>query len=129
MKKIIFLLLWNLIGTVSEGQITQRNLDFQFVGTTLSGVLNVPEQGTVKGIVLIVHGSGRTNALEQNWHADVRGAILRAGYATYMWDKMGCGKSGGTFDPHQLVESSAAEVIAAIRLLKEKEIPGSDRIG
>lgn len=104
-------------------------LNFEFEGFTLSGVLNVPERDDPKGIVLIVHGSGRTNAIAQEWHYDVRQAILKSGYATYMWDKMGCGKSGGLFDYNQSVENSAYEVIAAISALKEKKISGSDVIG
>jgi alpha/beta superfamily hydrolase len=95
----------------------------------LNGVLNIPENSIPKGIVLIVHGSGQTNAIAQDWYIDVRESILKSGYATYMWDKMGCGKSGGTFDYNQSVQNSALEVIAAINNLKEKKIPGSSEIG
>lgn len=113
----------------SFGQTKGEMLDFEFQGAMLNGVLNIPENTSPKGIVLIVHGSGRTDAVTGDWYKDVRKSILKAGYATYMWDKMGCGKSEGIFDYNQPVESSALEVIAAITTLKEKKISGSDDIG
>jgi uncharacterized protein len=45
------------------------------------------------------------------------------------WDKMGCGKSGGTFNYNQSVENSALEVITAINTLKKQQISGSSEIG
>jgi len=103
--------------------------EFDFEGVTLNGVLNIPEQDVPKGLVLIVHGSGQTNAIEQQWYKDVRETLVKSGYATYMWDKMGCGKSGGTFDYNQAVENSALEVIAAINALKQQQIAGAEDIG
>lgn len=113
----------------SIAQNKREILEFEFEGVLLNGVLNIPKGNSPKGIVLIVHGSGRTNAIAQEWYNDVRESILKSGYATYMWDKMGCGKSGGTFNYNQPVQNSALEVIAAINTLKEKKIAGSDKIG
>lgn len=129
MNRIILIVLFLLIGTYSKAQGKQQLFDFEFEEVTLNGVLNIPEGATPKGIVLIVHGSGQTNAVAQNWYADVRNTMLKAGYGTYMWDKMGCGKSGGTFDYNQTVQNSASEVIAAINQLKKEEVPGSSDIG
>lgn len=129
MTKIIFIIYFVLIGSTANAQITQELLDFKFEGNKLSGVLNLPQNSEPKGIVLIVHGSGRTNAIAQDSYLDVRKAILKAGYGTYMWDKMGCGKSEGRFNYNQPVQNSALEVIAAIKNLKAKKILGSDQIG
>ncbi|MEM6720390.1 MAG: alpha/beta hydrolase [Bacteroidota bacterium] len=104
-------------------------LDFKFEGIVLNGVLNTPTNQESKGIVLIIHGSGKTNAVAQNWYSDIRERIVKAGYTTYMWDKMGCGKSGGTFNNNQSVYNSADETIVAIKTLKEKKIPGYKTIG
>lgn len=128
MKRILPVIALVLIVTNSNAQGKREILEFEFEGTLLNGVLNTPKTSP-KGIVLIVHGSGQTNAIEQEWYYDVRQAILKAGYATYMWDKMGCGKSGGTFDYHQSIQNSALEVISAIKTLKEKGIAGSGEIG
>lgn len=131
MRRIITLTVVIFILTIanSNGQIKKEILKFEFEGVVLHGVLNMPEARTPKGIVLIVHGSGQTNAVEQEWYYDVREAIVNSGYAAYMWDKMGCGKSGGTFNYNQTVQNSASEVIAAITALKQKQIPGSNKIG
>ena len=116
--------------TVSiTAQSTKQLLDFQFEGIRLNGVLNIPQSTPPKGIVLIVHGSGQTNAVAQEWHFDIRETLVASGYATYMWDKRGCGESEGTFDYNQPVHNSADEVIAAIQMLKENQLPGSETIG
>lgn len=125
---LIFVLLF--VNTSSCQKLGASQIfEFQFEGNLMNGILNLPATGTPKGIVLIVHGSGRTNAIVEDLYADVRASILEAGYGTYMWDKIGCGKSEGTFDYYQTVQNSALEVIAAIEALKRKEISGSDEIG
>lgn len=129
MRSIITCIIFISTVTSSFSQGKRELFNFEFEGVSMNGILNVPEHDDTKGIVLIVHGSGQTNAIEQEWHYDVRQAILRSGYATYMWDKMGCGQSGGSFDYNQSVENSALEVIAAINTLKEKKISGSENIG
>ena len=93
------------------------------------GVLDLPDGKVPKGIVLIVHGDGKTNAVAGNWWYDVRNAILEAGYATYMWDKMGCGASGGDYKSIRTVDNEALEVIAAINHLKGANIQGAGVIG
>lgn len=118
-----------LIGTSLKAQSDRQILDFEFEGVMMNGVLNLPKDQTPKGIVLIIHGSGRTDAVAQEWYLDIRETIVKTGYATYMWDKMGCGKSGGTFNNNQTVQNSAAEAIAAINMLKEKQISESNDIG
>ena len=67
--------------------------------------------------------------MAQDWYSDVRETIVNSGFATYMWDKMGCGDSGGTFNNNQSVQNSADEAIAAIKTLKNKKISESNRIG
>lgn len=129
MKKITLIATLLLISTSSIAQSNRQILDFEFEGVVLNGVLNVPKDQKPKGVVLIIHGSGKTNAVAQEWYSDVRETIVKTGYATYMWDKMGCGKSGGTFNYNQSVQNSASEAIAAITALKEKQISGSNNIG
>ncbi|RAW00749.1 alpha/beta hydrolase family protein [Pseudochryseolinea flava] len=127
-RTIVFKILL-LISLRTQAQVRKELFAFDFEGVVLHGVLNIPENKDSKGVVLIVHGSGQTNAVEQEWYDDVRKTIADAGYTTYMWDKMGCGKSGGTFNYNQSVENSASEVIAAINSLKQKRVPGFNKIG
>lgn len=129
MRRVVLFFILLLLVSNSVAQNKREILEFEFEGVMLQGVLNMPEHSSPKGIILIVHGSGRTNAIEQEWYSDVRESILASGYATYMWDKMGCGKSGGTFNYNQSVQNSALEVLAAIHTVKKKKIAGSDTIG
>ena len=103
--------------------------EFEFEGVVLNGVLDLPKDQEPEGVILLLHGSGRTNAVAQNKYSDVRKTMVKAGYATYMWDKKRCGNSGGTFDINETIDDSALEAIAAINALKERKIPGSNAIG
>lgn len=129
MRKFGTVLLMYFVPVIGLTQIKKEVFDFEFDGIVLNGILNLPENNDPKGIALIVHGSGQTNAVEQEWYYDIREQFVKSGYAVYMWDKMGCGKSGGSFDYNQTVQSSAQEVIAAIKTLKKKQIPGATEIG
>lgn len=129
MKKILIFIVLSLLQLTSYGQLTRELFDFNFEGTKLSGVLNFPEDLSPKGIVLIVHGDGRTNAVEEKWWLDVRNSITKAGFATFMWDKMGCGNSEGTYKNGRSVQNEALEVIEAIKNLKANKIKGSNKIG
>jgi len=129
MRTFIYTFALIFLGFISNAQPTKASFNFEFEGVVLNGVLNIPETTTPKGIVLIVHGSGKTNAVAQNWYADVRNTMVNAGYATYMWDKMGCGASQGAFDYNQTVSNSALEVIAAIHTLQKEKVPGAKTIG
>lgn len=127
LKQLVLVVLFaSFVGTA---QSDQQILNFEFEGVQLNGVLNLPKEEKPKGIVLIIHGSGKTNAVAQDWYSDIRGTIVKSGYVTYMWDKMGCGQSGGTFNYNQSVDNSASEAIAAINSLKEQQIPGAHNFG
>ncbi len=129
MKNLLLTLSLCLSAFNAMAQTIQEPLDFKFEESNLSGVLMMPENNQPKGIVRIVHGSGETNAVQQDWYRDVRVQLAKSGYATYMCDKMGCGKSEGVFDYNQPVQNSADEVIAAIQSLKKQKVKGSDVIG
>lgn len=129
MNKTLIFLIVTLLQFNSYGQSTRELLDFNFEGIKLSGVLNFPKDLEPKGIVLIIHGDGKTNAVEGKWWYDVRNSITKAGFATFMWDKMGCGKSEGTYKNERPVENEALEVIEAIKNLKSNKIKGSNKIG
>ena len=130
MKKTFLLLFFSLIGIYNAfAQIEKEYFTFRFEEDTLHGILNYPTGITPIGIVVFVHGSGATQAVENEWYYDIRERFVQLGYATYMYDKAGCGKSTGTFDYNQSVQNSSLEVIAAISELKEKKINGSEHIG
>jgi uncharacterized protein len=104
---------------------------FEFVadGNVLRGVIDLPAGRAPRAVLLFVHGYGRTDVVAQDWYDDLRSRFTDLGMATVVWDKPGCGKSEGTFDIGQPVESSAREVAAAVRQIREKTLPGVTKIG
>ena len=108
-----------------------RTEPFEFVadGNVLRGVIDLPSGRAPRAVLLFVHGYGRTDVVAQNWYHDLRSRFTDLGMATVVWDKPGCGKSEGTFDIGQPVESSAREVVAAVRQVRGKTLPGVTKIG
>jgi hypothetical protein len=104
---------------------------FEFVadGNILRGVVDLPAGRAPRAVLLFVHGYGRTDVVAQNWYHDLRSRFTDLDMATVVWDKPGCGRSEGTFDSGQPVASSAREVAAAVRQIREKTLPGVTKIG
>jgi len=59
----------------------------------------------------------------------LRSRFTQLGISTLIWDKPGCGESKGRFDADQPVESSAREVLDAIRHAREGKLPGVTKVG
>lgn len=111
------------------GQIKTENFEFVHNGKKLSGLLDLPIGQKTTSIVLIVQGSGKSDIVAGNWYYDLRSNFVKLGIACCIWDKPGCGKSEGNFDINQTVQSSASEVLAAIKELKKRNIAGANNIG
>ncbi len=103
--------------------------EFAVDGHVLRGVVDRPAERAPRAVLAFVHGYGRTDVVKQNWYYDLRTRFTDIGIATVVWDKPGCGASEGTFDVDQPVASSAREVLAAVRQLREKTLPGVKTIG
>ena len=117
--------------TPSEPAPAMHTQRFEFVsdGNRLSGFVDTPADGAAQAIIVIVHGYGETDVAGRTSYYDLRSRFTALGIATVIWDKPGCGKSEGTFDINQPVDSSAREVLDAIRHLRESELPGARKIG
>jgi pimeloyl-ACP methyl ester carboxylesterase len=109
--------------------MTTHPFSFVSEGRRLSGLVDVPAKGAVRATVIIVHGYGATDVADRTSWYDLRSRFTALGFATVIWDKPGCGRSEGTFDPNQPVADSAREVLAAAQALRDRNLPGSDRIG
>lgn len=133
MKKNIALLsniiLTLLIFNSAFGQIKTENFHFVHNGKKLSGLLDLPTEQKPTSIILIVQGYGKSNIVEGNWYYDLRSNFVKLGIACVIWDKPGCGKSEGNFDINQTVQSSADEVLSAIKEIESKNIAGANNIG
>ncbi len=116
------------LGTGNSAQSTE-GFAFEVAGNQLRGFLERPANRPAMATIIIVHGYGETNVVEWNSYAEVRRFFIGLGINVVVWDKPGCGVSEGTFDINQPVESSAKEVVAAVRALRERGIEGSQKIG
>ncbi len=117
--------------TPSEPAPAMRTQRFEFVsgGSRLSGFVDTPADGAAQAIIVIVHGYGETDVAGRTSYYDLRSRFTALGITTVIWDKPGCGESEGTFDINQPVDSSAREVLDAIRHLRESKLPGAQKIG
>ena len=113
----------------SSGDMQSETMRFRVGDNVLSGLYSQPENRPAEALVIIVHGYGRTNVVEQNWYHELRARLAGIGVASFVWDKPGSGRSEGRFDPNQPVASSADEVILAARFLRSIDAPGTQRIG
>jgi uncharacterized protein len=115
----------------SEPTPAMRTQELEFVsgGNRLSGFVDMPANGAARATIVIIHGYGETDVAGRTSYHDLRSRFTALGITTVIWDKPGCGKSEGTFDINQPVDSSAREVLDAIRHLRESELPGAQKIG
>lgn len=109
-----------------------EDFSFSYVGNQYSGFLDLPA-GTVRGIIILIPGSGPTDFLGTGGFAGFfkkkREAFQSLGFGVCAWDKAGCGASEGNFTEDLPVKSSVEEALVAIETLRQKGISGSDKIG
>lgn len=116
-------------GAAQAAGMNTRSFVFVSAGKHLSGFVDLPADGAARATILIVPGYGKTDVAGRTSYFDLRSLFTSIGIATVIWDKPGCGKSEGVFDPDQSVDSSATEVLDAIREIRARGLPGSGRIG
>jgi pimeloyl-ACP methyl ester carboxylesterase len=95
----------------------------------LSGIISRPLNKKAQSIVIITHSYGPTNVVAGDQFKKFRSEFTARGISVVVWDKPGCGESEGEFDINQPVQSSAEEIIAAIKVLRETNEPGAEQIG
>ena len=95
----------------------------------LSGLFSRPANDSAEALVIIVHGYGKTNVIDQDWYYKLRAHLAGIGIASFVWDKPGSGRSEGQFDADQPVASSADEVVLAAEFLRSIDAPGSGQMG
>ena len=128
LKALIVLLLFHFVN-ITLGQVKTEIFDFVHEGNKLNGVLDLPAEQDPTALIIIIQGYGKSNIVAGNGYLELRSFFVDNGLAVYTWDKPGCGKSEGKFDINQPVQNSAKEALAAIKELKLKKVPGSDKIG
>jgi pimeloyl-ACP methyl ester carboxylesterase len=95
----------------------------------LVGDLRLPEGKRPNPAVIFVHGDGPNSRTAGGTYEPIMERMLRAGYATFAWDKPGTGESTGEIDRSRLIEQRAGIVLDAIETLKERPEIDADQIG
>ena len=126
-----FFLSTGCVSLADQPPATMTTQKFEFVsnGNKLSGLVDIPASAVAQAMIMIIHGYGRTEVAGRTSYYDLRSRFTQLGISTLIWDKPGCGQSQGMFDADQPVESSATEVLDAIRHARERKLPGSEKIG
>jgi len=120
------LLLW---ATSCSGQHTTEEITFQSGPFTVVGDLKLPQGTGPFPVVLFVHGDGPNSRNSGGTYPPIQERMLRAGYATFAWDKPGTGESTGEIDRSRLQAQRAQIVLDAIAAMKQRPDIDSDWIG
>jgi len=116
----------------STGQTQQsrtEEITFQSGSFELVGDLRLPGGTGPFPVVLFVHGSGPANRTLFGLYLPLMERMLRAGYATFAWDKPGTGESTGQLSEPRLRHQRAQIVLDAIEVMKAHPDIDSGRIG
>ena len=93
---------------------------FQSCSFSVAGYLRLPKGEGPHPVVIFVHGDGPTDHTSWGYYIPIMKRMLRAGYATFSWDKPGTGESSGQIDRSQLFKIRSQIVIDAIAALKKR---------
>ena len=109
-------------GRVEE--ITFKSGPFGIVGD-----LWLPEGEGPFPVVVFVHGDGPIERTGFGLYLPLMERMLRAGYATFAWDKPGTGESTGEIDRSRLQEQRTQILLDAIEVMKAHPDIDPQRIG
>ncbi|MBN1165200.1 MAG: alpha/beta fold hydrolase [Candidatus Krumholzibacteriota bacterium] len=103
-----------------------EEVTFQSGRFRVKGELRIPPGEGRHPLVIMVHGDGPAH---RSYFFKLKETILRAGYATLMWDKPGHGKSTGKFSDENLRKERAQILVDAIAAMKTHPAVDAGRIG
>ena len=95
-----------------------EEITFQSGSFGLVGDLRLPEGSGPFPVVLFVHGSGPTDRTASGMYLPIMERMLRAGYATFAWDKPGMGESTGQLISTCVYHQRAQIVLHAVGVMK-----------
>ena len=110
--------------TPSVEEITFQSGPFKVVGD-----LRLPDGNGPFPVVLFVHGSGPADRTGSMGYLPIMERMLRAGFATFAWDKPGTGESTGELSEPNLRHKRAQILLDAIKLMKARPDIDPTRIG
>ena len=105
-----------------------EEITFQSGSFTLVGDLRLPEGTGPFPVVVFVHGDGPADRTAFGLYLPIMERMLRAGYATFAWDKPGTGESTGQLST-RMYHQRAQIVLDAIEVMKAHPDIDRQRIG
>jgi pimeloyl-ACP methyl ester carboxylesterase len=106
-----------------------EEITFQSGSFKVVGDLRLPGGIGPFPVVLFVHGDGPMDRLGSGYYLPVMDRMLRAGYATFAWDKPGTGESTGELSPGKVQSQRAQILLDAIAVMKTRPEIHPGRIG
>jgi len=116
------LLLGDLMLTPAE--VSSQEIWFRHDGINFYGILTVPRSDHPVPLIINAHGSGNAPATRFDWAASW---YTTPGYATFIFDKRGTGRSGGSYTHN--FEVLAGDLQAAVSVLTQHPAIDSTFIG
>jgi len=108
----------------SKLQFDQTDTRFEGAGVQLTGRLTLPQGHSPVPIVVLVHGSERSSALQTYW---LQRQFASEGIGVFAYDKRGTGSSQGRYTQDYLL--LANDAIAALREARRLAGPRAGRMG
>ena len=96
-------------------------------GTVLVGEVRLPEGAGPHPAVVLVHGSGASDASDIDYRYNSN-AFLKRGLAVLVYQKRGAGQSGGDFDT-ATYKDFAEDLLAGVRALRARPDIDDEKIG
>jgi pimeloyl-ACP methyl ester carboxylesterase len=127
MNALVILLVWSLWACLTQGSVEE--IAFASGPFHVVGDLKRPSGPGPHPVILFVHGDGPNNRTSGVTYPLLMARMLRAGYATFAWDKPGTGESTGEIDRSRLTEQRARIVLDAMEVLKGRPDIDANRMG
>lgn len=108
-------------------RFTQESVTIPGPDGDLAGVLTLPNDGTARGVVVMVHGDGPVDATQGGLYFPWFEGAADAGFATLSWSKPGIGGSEGDW-LSQSMDDRAAEVSAVLDWAQQSDEVPTGRI-
>lgn len=93
------------------------------------GDLILPAGSGPHPVIIFVHGDGPNSRTSGVTYPPIMDRMLRAGYATFAWDKPGTGESTGRIDRNRLLEQRSQIVLDAVQEIKKYAEIDDGKIG
>jgi uncharacterized protein len=106
-----------------------EEITFQSGSFKVVGDLRLPGGTGPFPVILFVHGSGPADRTGSGAYLPIMERMLKAGYATFAWDKPGTDESVGKIDDGLLIQQRAQIILDAIEVLKARPDIAPRRIG